>query len=144
MFLLRKLPILSLLVITPFLSKGQDICATATPFPALINGVQSCLSGSTVGAIAEVPYTFQSNCQGGGAMASPAEDVWFSFTAVGNLLDLDITGSTMSGISVGFYEGTCAGLIGRGCATSNTNSLSTTFSPVVAGTTYYVLSLIHI
>ena len=134
---LRLISILSLCLLLTNVN-GQDSCSVAVPFPALGAGVTACESGTTVGMTAEIPYTYQSNCVSGGVMPSPATDVWYSFVAVGNLLDVNITNSTMTDVVVGLYEGTCAGLIGRGCETATGASLSVTFAPLVAGTTYYI------
>ena len=131
---LRLISILSLCLLLTNVN-GQDSCSVAVPFPALGAGVTACESGTTVGMTAEIPYTYQSNCVSGGVMPSPATDVWYSFVAVGNLLDVNITNSTMTDVVVGLYEGTCAGLIGRGCETATGASLSVTFAPLVAGTT---------
>jgi len=87
---------------------GNDDCFNATPLGNLPNpancgpGPNSNGQGApvtfnnltNVNSVTENPYTTLINCQGvpGNNMASPATDVWYSFAATGNSLDLTITG----------------------------------------------------
>ena len=87
-----------------FLSQvANDDCFGAVDLGTLSNpsdcffgngqGNPSTFNLSNVGAVAENPYTTLVNCQGSGVdMSSPAADVWYSFTATGNNLDVNIAG----------------------------------------------------
>ena len=93
---------------------------------------------SNVGAIAENPYSTIQNCQpSGNNMASPAADVWYSFTVTGNSLDITITGG-INNPNIGLYEGNCIALNPRGCAEGTGGSLSATFDQMLSGATYYI------
>ena len=127
-----------------------DDCSNATPLgsldaPCACDGATitpTTVSGSTVGATAENPYSAMINCGGGNAdMASPAADVWYTFDVSGNSLNLDII-STMNDISVGIYTddngGSCGNLTPLGCAVDNSGSLSTIFENITPGQTIYL------
>ena len=126
-----------------------DDCSSATALGALDapcncdGGVitPTTVSGSTVGATAENPYSAMINCGGGNAdMASPAADVWYTFDVSGNSLNLDIT-STLNDVSVGIYAdngGGCGNLTPLGCAVDNSGSLSTVFENINPGQTIYL------
>ena len=91
-----------------FSQVGNDDCANATPLGNLPNPA-NCGNGpnnngqgapvtfnnlTNVNSQTENPYTTLVNCQGGGQnMASPVTDVWYSFTATGNSLDITINGN---------------------------------------------------
>lgn len=89
---------------------------------------------SNIGAVAENPYSTIVGCQSGANMATPASDVWFSFVASGPELDVTIGGGLIDP-NIGLYEGTCGGLVPRGCNTGTTTAL---FTPLTPGTTYYL------
>lgn len=115
----------------------NDVCPDAISFPTLVSGVTSCLNGSNIGANGELPYINQGFCLGGAPSPAPAADIWFSFTAVSNILDVDISFDTET-IVVSLYEGTCAALIGRECEVGTGGALNTTFAPVAPGVVYYL------
>ncbi|OWY21134.1 T9SS C-terminal target domain-containing protein [Sphingobacteriales bacterium UPWRP_1] len=115
----------------------NDVCDDALPFPPLVSGVTACINGDNTGANGELPYINQGYCLGGTTMPAPAADIWYSFTAVSNIIDLDITFDADT-IVVAMYEGTCAELIGRECEVSFGGVLNTTFAPVAPGVTYYL------
>lgn len=123
-----------ILVIAP--TETNDECENALPFPILEVNEQSCVLGSTSEANGELPYINQSDCAGVAAPV-PAADVWYSFEAVANILLVDLT-FDMDTVVISFYEGTCDGLIGRGCDIGTGGTFSTSFAPTAAGTTYYV------
>ena len=65
-------------------------------------------------------------------------DVWFSFVASGNELDLGIT-SGLGGVSVGIYSGlNCNTMTPIFCGNSNSGNLTETFTPLSPGTTYFI------
>jgi len=122
------------LVITP--SEPNDICDYALPFPELTIGVESCVAGNNNNANGELPFINQATC-GGEEFPAIAADLWYSFVAVSNILDVTLD-FAMDTALIAFYEGTCDGLIGRGCEMSFDGTLSTNLAPVTAGTTYYI------
>ena len=115
----------------------NDICSEAIAFPALTDGVESCVSGSNEGAFGELPYINQATCIGGAPMPAPAADIWYSFTAVGNILDVTLF-SDLDFPVMAFYEGDCDALIGRYCEVGVGGVIVTQFAPVAPGVTYYI------
>ena len=130
----------------------NDVCSGAIdlgtlPTPNACDGGGTEGQGSTVSftgltnvnATADNPYTYIADCQGSGTdMANPAQDVWYSITATGNAVTIDISNlSGFSNHSIGFWEGNCAGLTARGCANGMGTS-STVFEPTTPGQTYYI------
>ncbi|MFH1321869.1 MAG: hypothetical protein ABII90_14615, partial [Bacteroidota bacterium] len=115
-----------------------DLGALTAPTPCpSTTGVTQSFSLNNTGAVAEVPYTYLVGCQPSGDMAAPAADVWYTFTASANIIDVNITGG-LNDPSVGLYEGpNCSNLIGRGCANGSGGSLSATFQPLSPGNLYY-------
>ncbi len=114
----------------------NDNCSSAQslgslPAPPACNGSTSILQGapisiigSNVCATAGSPYNYLTGCNGGLDMASPAADVWYSFTATANETIIDLT-NAFNSISLGVYEavgGNCSNLIGRGCVVSGTTA----------------------
>lgn len=92
---------------------------------------------TNVNATADNPYTYIADCQGSGTdMANPAQDVWYTITATGNSVNININNlSGFSNPSIGFWEGSCSGLTARGCANGTG---STVFEPTTPGQTYYI------
>ena len=95
------------------------------------------MDGTNDGAFAELPYINQVYCSGGEEMPVPAADVWYTFVAVGNRLEIQLQ-SALDNAVVALYEGDCAGLIGRDCTTSDDGVINTLFAPVAPGTIYYL------
>lgn len=124
----------TIVVIVP--SEINDICDNALPFPTLNIGTQSCIVGNNANAFAELPYINQNNCAGI-PMPGPAADLWYSFVAVSNILDVSLT-FDMDTAVVALYEGACNALIGRDCAVSTTGNINATFAPVSPGLTYHI------
>ncbi|MBL1279551.1 MAG: hypothetical protein COA33_004735, partial [Fluviicola sp.] len=139
---------ISLILSGNFALAQGDGCSTATnlgslPTPgACIAGLQDgatiTANGTTVGSTADNPYVFQSTCQGvGGAMASPANDVWYSLTATGTILNISISGLPNANIAI--WSGACGSLGANGCLTvnggGNGSMVMTQASP---GTVYYI------
>lgn len=126
-----------------FAQPANDDCSGATnigslPTPgACISGLQNgsvvtLNSQTTVGATAPNPYIYQTGCQGGGDLTTFALDTWYSFTATGTVVNVNITG--FPGAQVAIYSGVCGNLIGRGCSTNGTLNVTQVFP----GTTYYL------
>ena len=125
---------------------AADECGTAcnlgtliTPTPCVGTtggvGTPQTWCGSNIGATAANPYTYQLGCSGGGDMPQFVEDVWYSFTASGNSIDITVNGLTSP--SIGLWSGNCAGLAGIGCA-NGSGSANLVVEPIIPGNTYYV------
>jgi hypothetical protein len=113
-----------------FYSYSQgDNCATAynlgtLPTPAGCSGGATGVglpvthNGTNVGATAANPYVSIIDCGTGTAdMASPAQDVWYSFVASGPTAVIsfsNITGS-FGTPQIGLYTGSCNSLTPAGC-----------------------------
>ncbi len=147
--------ILLIVALISFISKdafaqpANDNCATAQnigtlPAPAACSGVAPQLGatlnipGTLVGATPASPYIYQPGCTGG-AMAVPANDVWYSFTASSYQAVITIN-STFTTPNVAMYSGTCAALGGGvgGCAVGAGTSVTLTVEQMVIGQTYYI------
>ena len=154
--LLKKLlyaVIFSLMSIITYSQVPNDDCGNATPLGALPNpvncgpapqqngqGAPLILNNLTnINSLTEFPYTTLINCQGilGNNMSSPATDVWYSFVATGNSLDISITGN-INQPNVGIWSGNCGALIGVGCDIGAGGNLNTTVGQVTPGQTYYI------
>lgn len=71
-------------------------------------------------------------------MPNPAADVWYTFTASSNIIDVSITG--LNNPNMALYEGnSCNTIIGRGCATGSFGYLTATFQALRAGRRYYMM-----
>lgn len=133
-----------------FAQPANDNCTTAQAIGALPTpagcpsgaGSNTSVSGTLNGATAANPYTYQgTGCTGSSTtMASPANDVWYTFVATGYQLNLTLS-STFANPNVAVYSGTCASLGGGvgGCAVGTAGgSASLTVTQMVIGQTYYV------
>lgn len=111
-----------LLFLFPFTTFAQNTCPEAVLFTDLQNEPTSCITGTNENATPELPMIRQSNCREGADMPFATSDVWYSFTATGNLLDLQISHS-FNQLVVALYEGSsCEAKIGRDCwISSETN-----------------------
>lgn len=94
---------------------------------------------TNVNSVTEQPYTTLINCQPSNntPMASPATDVWYSFVNNGNELNITINGG-ITDPNVAIYQGSCNGLVGRGCAIGSGGTLTANFDQMVIGQTYYI------
>ncbi|MBI4932201.1 MAG: PKD domain-containing protein [Bacteroidetes bacterium] len=126
-------------------AQGDD-CSTAQyigtlPTPAACpsgNGTTVSVAGTNIGATSPNPYTYLLGCQPAGNQAAPALDVWYSFTATGNLVNINISG-TLATPNVAMWSGTCGSLVGFDCAIGNAaGNLTATFQPTTPGQTYYL------
>lgn len=145
--------ILSLLLTISFAAFAQpanDNCNTATnlgslPNPGtctggLQNGAAVSANGTITGATAANPYTYiGSGCSGSAStMASPANDVWYSFTATGTTVNINISGG-VANPNIALYTGNCGNLAGRGCAVgTNAGAGTLTLTQMTIGQTYYI------
>ena len=127
---------------------ANNNCSNATnlgtlPSPSACptgNGSAVSTNGTTVNATAGVPYLSILDCGAGTQdMASPALDVWYQFTASGNLLNVTIPSGGLASPNIGLYTGNCSNLTPMGCAIgSASGALSTVFEPLTPGQTYYI------
>ena len=100
-------------------------CPVGIGTPLTLNTTNLC-------ATAETPYTSMIGCQPAGNMASPAADVWYSFSITGPTLNVNIAG--LQTPEVGLYSGSgCNNLVPRGCAIGNNGNLNTTFGSLQPG-----------
>ena len=131
-----------------FAQPVNDDCANAIDFGTLptpgacIGGLEdgapiTMNSQTTVGATGQNPYSYLTGCSGGGDMAAPALDTWYSFTASGTTVNIDISG--FPNASVGLWSGTCGNLAGLGCLNTNgAGSGTLVATQMQIGTTYYI------
>ncbi|MFN7013575.1 MAG: PKD-like domain-containing protein, partial [Bacteroidia bacterium] len=85
------------------------------------------------------PYVSLTGCASGGNMASPALDVWYSFTTTGTLANITISG--FPNASIGFWTGTCngTGLTGLSCTNLGATGNGTLSIPsLTIGQVYYI------
>lgn len=142
----------SLVSLAAFAQPANDNCNTATnlgslPNPGacsggLQNGAVVSSNGTLVGATAANPYVYNgSGCTGtSSSMASPANDVWYRFTATGTTVNITMTG-TVANPNIAVYSGSCGSLGGGvgGCTVgANNGTASLTITQVSIGTTYYI------
>ena len=152
---MRKLLLITTFLLTTIVSWAQapanDNCSTAQnlgtlPTPAACpSGVGTAVNvaGTNIAATYPSPYTTLLGCQTGGNQPGPAMDVWYSFVASGNQVNINITpGSApvLQSPAITLWTGSCAGLIGVGCDNNGTvaGNNSAIFQPLTPGQTYYI------
>jgi PKD repeat protein len=91
---------------------------------------------TNIGAVPENPYISISSCTGG-TQASPAADVWYTFTSGSPYLNVNITGGLLIP-NIAIYRGTCGDLEAINCAVGAMGSLTATLGNVTNGQTYYM------
>lgn len=124
---------------------AQNLGTLPTPI-ACPNGIGSFVNviGTTIGATAPTPYNYLLGCQTGGNQPAPALDVWYSFVASGNQVNINITPGTapiLQSPAITLWQGTnCNSLNGFGCDNNGTvaGNNSVTFQPLTPGQTYYI------
>jgi hypothetical protein len=105
---------------------ANDTCATAAPISAA-NGIVDNRGGSDdidTGAC--------------GANTTTGAGVWYTYTPASTEI-LSFADSSLQDVTWGFFTGSCAGLTGVGCFTSEGTTASQTRFRLNAGTTYYML-----
>ena len=110
--------------------------AGACPGGGVRNGTAVTLVGSSTNATSEAPYTTIVDCEAGTTdMASPALDVWYTFTTTGtaNSIQINVT-NFAGGAHLGLWSGTCGALTPRGCSIDGT----LTVEPVAAGQQFFL------
>ena len=127
-------------------SPVPDDCSTACNLGTLTRPSLCPLTGSSVdvfclnnsGATPATPYLSLGGCQPSGAnMPNPAADVWYTFIASSNILDIRIQGLNTPNLAL--YEGNnCGTFIGRGCAVGSFGNVTASFQPVRLGGRYYL------
>jgi gliding motility-associated-like protein len=137
-----------LLSVGVFAQPVNDDCITATgmgtmPAPGpciggLQDGAPVTLAGqSTLGATGANPYNYITNCSGGGDMAAPALDTWYTLIASGTILNINISG--FPNASIGVWTGTCANLAPSGCMNVNGSGNGTlTITQTTPGDVFYI------
>ena len=102
------------------------------------NGTTTTVAGTLNGASPENPYTTQGPCSAG-TMATPANDVWYSFTVPtsGFQVKIVISGAAFTP-NVALWMGSCAGLTGRGCTIGSPGTATLTVPGMTPGQTYYI------
>ena len=131
---------------------ANDACANAIPM--VLATPTACASGSTtgfnqgttttltgqtnVGATSSAPYPYLAACAIN--YFSPPNDVWYSFVATGYQTTINVSGATgtLTNPTITMWEGSCAGLIGQGCASGSGGAATLTVYQTVIGQTYYV------
>lgn len=119
---------------------ANDLCQNAINMGSPALNQQLCVAGTNVGANPEFPYPSQNNCGSGGAMATTADDVWYTITTPtgSNELVVNLTG-TLASYNIGIYSGSCGSLSGLGCSRVTTaGGINTTIRPTIQNTTYYI------
>jgi gliding motility-associated-like protein len=140
--------LLSFFSVLAWAQPANDNCNTATnigtlPTPgACVSGLQdgapiTLNNQSTVGATSPNPYVSLTGCSGGGNMASPALDTWYSFTTTGTLVNIAISG--FPNASVGLWTGNCNNPTGLACTNIGGGGNGTLTVPsLTIGQTYYI------
>ncbi len=101
------------------------------------NGITDTLSATTVGATPDSPYLTEGPCGGGGTMASPANDIWYSFTMPGNSFGVNIVISNAGFTpNIALWEGSCSNLIGVGCTVGTAGSATLNLTGLDSAQTY--------
>ncbi|HRH67750.1 MAG TPA: hypothetical protein PLU53_15745, partial [Bacteroidia bacterium] len=119
-------------------AQSLGLLPVPTACPAGI-GTPLTLNTTNLCATAETPYTSMLGCQPAGNMASPAADVWYSFSITGPTLNVNIAG--LQTPEVGLYSGSgCNNLVPRGCGIGANGALATTFGSLQPGTYFLQVS----
>ena len=103
------------------------------------NGATATLATTNVASTPENPYVVLGGC----GMASPANSVWYRFTAPANgfAVNISVTGATFANPNIALYSGAnCNSLVGVGCivGTGGAANLNVT-NGIVPGQRYYIM-----
>src|ERR1700757_5243559 len=96
-------------------------------------------SGILTGATHANPYLTEGPCTSG-TMASPANDVWYTFVAPANgpQATISVTGAAFTP-NIAAWTGSCGNLVGFGCTVGTPGSATLTITGnLIAGQTYYI------
>ena len=141
-----------LLLMTATLAWAQpanDECVTATPL--VLNPPSPCSGGNSTpgvstfsfsnnGATATTPYPTFSGCNPGGQTDGPAAEVWFTFDAVSNVINISVAGGLSTPNIVLLTGSDCFFLNPVACASANFGAGSVALNqPVTPGEIYYLL-----
>ena len=119
-------------------TSAQNISLPPTPACPNGNGAPVTITGTTANATAGNPYLYMTGCSGGGSQQAPALDVWYSFVATGNILNLTIN-SSFPTPNIGLWTGDCSSLQGIECARgNNAGVLNYTNTSLIPGQTYFI------
>jgi len=153
---MKKLLLVTILLLSTLFSFAQvpanDNCSTATnlgtlPTPAAcpsgVGANVNVTNQTNINATAPSPYTTLLGCQTGGNQPGPALDVWYSFVASGNQVNINITPGTapvLQSPAITLWTGTCGSLVGFNCDNNGTagGNNSVLFQPTTPGQTYYI------
>ena len=152
---MKKLILMTTFLFISFLSYSQvpanDNCSGAQslgtlPTPAGCPsgiGTSVNVSGTTINATAPLPYTTLLGCQTGGNQPGPSPDVWYSFVASGNQVNINVTTGTapfLPSPAITLWTGSCGSLVGFNCDNNGSagGNNSVTFQPMTPGQTYYI------
>ncbi|MEO1436388.1 MAG: CUB domain-containing protein, partial [Bacteroidota bacterium] len=120
-------------------SLACDLGAQAAPglCPGAAPIVQTyCISN--VGATPSSPYSSQTGCAGGGDQANPAADIWYTFVASANEMNITLQ-SNLTAANLALYQGDqCGALFNVACAISNDGTVTLNSTAIVIGQTYYI------
>lgn len=98
------------------------------------------ITGDITSATPGIPYAYQTNCSGSSTTQNtPANDVWYSFIATGNQVNISIN-SAFSNPNLSFYSGSCSSLGGGvgACAVGSSGSASLQVNQIVPGNVYFL------
>ncbi|MGZ3904018.1 MAG: hypothetical protein ACXVC6_10000, partial [Bacteroidia bacterium] len=104
----------------------------------IMSGTITSVSGDLTGATPENPYLYQFGCVGGG-MASPANDVWYSFVvpANGSQVKVVVSGAAFTP-NIALWSGSCSSMIGRGCSVGTIGTGTLNVAGLSPGQTYMI------
>lgn len=134
---------LSLITVQLFAQPSNDECIDAIPLSDVSNWCSDVGGFSNVGATEspeESPNCFPNN--------QTSNDVWFSFTATGTVLNVSVVGNnspnspggSLEDPQVAIYAGACGSLVEEECISDafNINAVETFVSSIVPGDTYFL------
>jgi len=114
-----------------------DTLNSPTPCPSTDPASQS-FCFTNVDATASMPYIAQTDCSIGDTMATPAADVWYSFVASSNQLNITVQ-SQLTNVNVGLYQGdVCDILTPIDCFSSENGSAVLFAAGIQLGGTYHL------
>lgn len=114
-----------------------DTLNSPTPCPSTNPASQS-FCFTNVDATASMPYITQTDCSIGDTMATPAADVWYSFVASSNQLNITVQ-SQLTNVNVGLYQGdVCDMLTPIDCFSSENGNAVLFAAGIQIGGTYHL------